>query len=56
MEVMRLKEKYPTTRVELCGVKMSNLFYAFVRPKSGEVYCLILPRVNHEVFSLGSSV
>lgn len=81
MKVMRLKEKYPTARVELwCEdehrlglkpilrkvwspvgerplVKVHHRYewtylYAFARPKSGEVHWLILPRVNHEVFSL----
>lgn len=81
MKVMRLKEEYPTARVELwCEdehrlglkpilrkvwspvgerplVKVHHRYewtylYAFARPKSGEVHWLILPRVNHEVFSL----
>jgi transposase len=29
--------------------------YGFVRPTSGEVYWLILPRVNTEVFSMALS-
>ena len=80
---MRLKEAYPTPKVELCGVKTSTAWasqadhpqgvqpywretacekvhqryewtylYAFARPKSGKVHCLILPTVSAEVFSL----
>lgn len=78
---MRLKERYPTAKVEVwcedehrLGLKpilrkvwspvgerphvkvhqryQWTYLYAFARPKSGEVYWLILPTVNAEVFSL----
>jgi hypothetical protein len=81
MRVLRLKEAYPTAKVELwCEdehrlglkpiirkvwspigqrpiVKVHQRYewtylYAFARPKSGEVYWLILPTVSAEVFSL----
>src|SRR3954454_21913664 len=81
MKVMRLKEAYPTAKVELwcedehrLGLKPIlrkawspigqrpivkvhqrhewTYLYAFARPKSGEVHCLILPTVSTEVFSL----
>jgi transposase len=78
---LRLKERYPTAKVELwCqeehrlglkpivrrvwspvgqrpSVKVHQRYewtylYAFARPKSGEVHCLVLPTVNAEVYSL----
>ncbi len=81
MRVMRLKETYPTAKVEMwcedehrLGLKPIirkvwspigerprvsvhqryewTYLYAFARPKSGEVFWLILPTVNVEVFSL----
>jgi hypothetical protein len=81
MRVMRLKEAYPTAKVELwcedehrLGLKpilrrvwspvgerplvkvhqryQWTYLYAFARPKTGEVYWLILPTVDAEVFSM----
>ena len=81
MRVARLKEAYPTSKVELwaqdehrVGLKPIlrkvwspkgerptvevhhryewSYLYSFVRPNTGEVYWLILPKVNVEVFSL----
>jgi transposase len=81
MRLLRLKEAYPTAKVEVwCQdehrlglkpiirkvwspigerptVKVHHRYkwtylYAFVRPNSGEVYWLILPTVNADVFSL----
>ena len=81
MRVLRLKESYPTAKVELwCtdeqrlglkpivrrvwspigqrpSVKVHQRYewtylYAFARPKSGEVFWLILPTVNAQLFSL----
>lgn len=81
MRVLRLKEAYPTAKVELwCEdehrlglkpilrkvwspvgerptVKVHQRYewtylYCFLRPNSGEVHWLVLPRVNAEVFSL----
>lgn len=81
MRVMRLKEAYPTAKVELwcedehrLGLKpilrkvwspvgekprvkvhqryQWTYLYAFTRPKSGEVFWLILPTVNAQVFSM----
>ncbi len=78
---MRLKEAYPTAKVELwcedehrLGLKPIlrrvwspigerptakvhqryewTYLYAFARPNSGEVYWLVLPTVNAEVFSV----
>src|SRR4051794_41972884 len=81
MRVLRLKEAYPTAKVELwcedehrLGLKPIirkvwspigerprvsvhqryewSYLYAFARPKTGEVYWLILPTVSAQVFSL----
>ncbi len=81
MRVAKLKEAYPTAKVELWCEDEHRLglnpiirkawspigerplakvhqryewtyLYAFARPKAGEVYWLILPTVNAEVFSL----
>ena len=81
MRVLRLKEAYPTAKIELwcedehrLGLKPIirkvwapigrrptakvhqryewTYLYAFARPKSGEVFWLILPTVNAEVFSM----
>ena len=81
MRVAKLKEAYPTAKVELWTedehrlglkpilrkvwslkgerpiVKVHQRYewtylYSFVRPNTGEVYWLILPKVNTEVFSL----
>jgi transposase len=81
MRVARLKEAYPTAKVELWATDEHRLglkpiirkvwppigerpsvkvhqryewiyLYAFVRPKTGKVHWLILPKVNVEVFSL----
>lgn len=82
MKVLRLKEAYPTAKIELwcedehrLGLKpiirkvwgpigerptakvhhryeWTYYLYAFARPNTGEVYWLILPTVNADVFSL----
>jgi transposase len=81
MRVLRLKEAYPTAKIELwcedehrLGLKPIirkvwapigrrptakvhqryewTYLYAFARPKSGEIFWLILPTVNAEVFSM----
>jgi transposase len=81
MRVLRLKERYPTAKIELwcedehrLGLKPIirkvwapigrrptakvhqryewTYLYAFARPNSGEIFWLILPTVNAEVFSM----
>ncbi len=43
--------KRPVARVKR-GYKWRTYLYGFVRPESGEVYWLILPTVNVELFSM----